>query len=124
MMEVEKRASKYDLLLIGHCTYSASNALKVLIRNASPDTYNKLQPNVKYLRLNLDDFVYFASVLHTGYPCISYPCWDHSSRTSIRNLMNRNVQIITEVLKDGFSKYTLASIHPSINTGFEIFKAY
>ena len=61
MMEVEKRASKkYDLSLIGHCTYSASNALKALIRNASPDAYNKLQLNVKYLRLNLDDFLYFA----------------------------------------------------------------
>ena len=42
-----------------------------------------------------------------------YPCWDHSSRTSERKLMNQNVQIVVEVLpegKDGFSKYTLASM--------------
>jgi len=113
MMEVEKRAARYNLPLIGHCTDSASNVLKALVRNASPDTYNSLQPDVKFVGLNLDDFVYFAPVLHTGYPCISYPFWDHSSRTSVRNLMNLKIQIVAEVLanvKDGYSKYTLATI--------------
>ena len=113
MMEVEKRAAKYDLPLIGHCTDSASNALKALIKNASPNTYKNLQTDLKFLGLDADDFVYFAPVLRLGYPCISYPCWDHSSRTSVRNLMNQNIQIVAEVLideKDGFAKYTLASI--------------
>ena len=113
MMEVEKRAAKYDLPLIGHCTDSASNALKALIKNASPNTYKNLQTDLKFLGLDADDFVYFAPVLCSGYPCISYPCWDHSSRTSVRNLMNQNIQIVAKVLideKDGFTKYTLASI--------------
>lgn len=39
MLEVEKRARKHNIPLIGHCTDSASNALNALIKLASPSTY-------------------------------------------------------------------------------------
>ena len=91
MMAIEKKASLYDLPLIGHSVASASNSLRALLKNASPETFENLSEPVKYLGLLLDDFVYVSPILRTGYPCISYPCWDHSGRTSIRNLMNQNI---------------------------------
>ena len=42
-------------------------------------------------------FVYFAPILRK-YPSVAYPCWDHSGRTSIRNLMNEKIKIVAEVL--------------------------
>jgi len=113
MMAVEKKALLYDLPLIGHSTDSASNSLKALIKNASPTTFEALEHPVRFLGLPSDDFVYLAPILRKGYPCISYPCLDHSGRTSIRNLMNQNIQIVAGVLPDttdDLQKYRLASI--------------
>ena len=51
------------------------------------------------------------------YPSIAYACWDHSGRTVLRNLMNRNRTIIAEVqekddsLANAFEYKSTASIH-------------
>ena len=56
-------------------------------------------------------FVFYASILREV-PSITYPCWDHSGRTSIRNLMNENIKIVCEVLPPGnIQKYSFATIY-------------
>ena len=42
MLEVERRAEKCSLPLVGHCTDSASNALNALIFLASPLMYSPI----------------------------------------------------------------------------------
>ena len=118
MMAVERKAFLLDLSLIGHSMDSASNSLRALIKNASPATFETLTSPVKHFGLLLDDFVYLAPVLRAGYPTISYPCWDHSGRTSVRNLMNQNIQIVAAVIpgvSDGLQQYKIASIHDLIS---------
>lgn len=110
MFEVEKKC--FNLPLIGHCTDSASNALKGLILLASPATYHKYD-SIKYVGLPLSDYCFFAPVLRPPYPSIAYPCWDHSGRTVLRNLMNENITIVCAKLpasKDGMQHYLTASI--------------
>lgn len=103
MLEVEKRS--YNLPLIGHCTDSAANALKGLIMLASPHTFTKnLTTEVKYIGLPINGYCFFAPILRPPYPSIAFPCWDHSGRTVVRNLMNQNITIVSEKLpgsKDG-----------------------
>ena len=81
---------------------------------ASPTTYSKLGFPLKFLGLNMKNFVFFAPFIRSSFPSIAYPCWDHSGRTSIRNLMNVNIKIVAEVLPssgaDSTAKYSLATI--------------
>jgi len=67
MMAVERNAFLLDLSLIGHSMDSASNSLRAQIKSASPATFETLTSPVKYFGLLLDDFVYLAPVLRTGY---------------------------------------------------------
>ena len=57
-------------------------------------------------------FVFYAPILRE-IPPIAYPCWDHSGRTAIRNLMNENIfKIVCEVLPSGnIQKYLFATIY-------------
>ena len=116
MLEVEKYAIRYSLPLIGHCTDSAANALKALVTLATPSTYTKHCPStsVKFLGLPLPNFVFFAPFLRSEYPSIAYPCWDHSARTVVRNLMNSNITIVCGELENtsgGLQCYSTATIH-------------
>ena len=57
-------------------------------------------------------FVFHAPILRE-FPSIAYPCWDHSGRTPIRNLMNQKIKIVAEVLPqsaENIQKYSLATI--------------
>ena len=116
MMQVENRSSKYALPLIGHCTDSASNSLRALVTLATPKSYQQLQRKVRFIGLPMTGFAYYAPILHKGYPSIAYPCWDHCGRTSIRNLMNANISIVTEVIPPASNttpdciKYSTATI--------------
>ena len=110
ILEVDKRSLSHNLPLIGHCTDSAGNALKGLILLASPSTF--CFSEVHYMGLPIKGFVFFAPILRSPYPSIAYPCWDHSSRTSVRNLMN-NISIVSEThakFKDGLQHYSTATI--------------
>ena len=91
MLEIEKKARKQNVPLIGHCTDSASNALNALIKLASPGTY--ACENVHFLGLRRSGFTFFAPFLKDEYPSIAIPCWDHSSRTSLINLMNTKLTL-------------------------------
>ena len=115
MMEIEKYSKAYNLSLVGHCTDSASNSLNALITLALPKTYKilHLSKGIKFIGLNMKGFVFCAPILRKNYPSIAYPCWDHSSRTSLRNLMNENIKIVAEVLPksaDGIKRYSIATI--------------
>lgn len=104
--------------LIGHSTDSASNSLAALVLLNSPCTYRKhisdddLYNSVQFIGLDRDDFMFFAPILRSPFPSIAYPCWDHSSRTVLRNLMNTNIAIVAEVLQTAgvFQQYKIASI--------------
>lgn len=111
MIEVEKHCAHYGVPLVGHCTDSASNALNVLIKLASPTTF-LCELSVKFVGLPRQDFIFYAPVLRTGYPSIAYPCWDHSGRTVLRNLMNKKITIVASVdnQSDHISKAKVASI--------------
>ena len=111
MMEVEKKCEHYGVPLIGHCTDSASNALNALIKLASPTTFLR-ELNIKYVGLPRKDFIFYAPVLRNGYPSIAYPCWDHSGRTVLRNLMNQKLTITASISNQGdhISKAKVASI--------------
>ena len=91
MLEIEEKARKHNVPLIGHCTDSASNVLNALIKLASPGTY--ACENVHFLGLRRAGFTFFAPFLKDEYPSIAIPCWDHSSRTSLRNLMNTKLTL-------------------------------
>jgi len=115
MMEIEKHSKAYNLSLIGHCTDSANNSLNALIKLGTPKTYKNLHLNkdIKFIGLNMKEFVFHAPILRKSYPSIAYPCWDHSGRTSLRNLMNENVKIVAEVLPesaDGIKRYSIATV--------------
>ena len=73
-MEVEKHSESHALPLIGHGTDSASNALNALVRLASPTTYSKLGFPLKFLGLNMKNFVFFAPFIRSSFPSIAYPC--------------------------------------------------
>ena len=111
MIEVEKQCAHYGVPLLGHCTDSASNALNALIRLASPTTFLS-GLDIKFVGLPRQDFVFYAPVLRNGYPSIAYPCWDHSGRTVLRNLMNRKISITASIGNntDHISKAKVASI--------------
>ena len=117
MWQVEKYMVAGNIPLIGHSTDSASNSLGALICLNSPSTYYKhldgaVYNSVQFLGLDRADFVFFAPILRNPFPSIAYPCWDHSGRTVLRNLMNMNIMIVAEVLPDanGFQEYKVASI--------------
>ena len=114
MLAVEKHAEKYMLPLIGHCTDSAANSLSALIKVASPVTYQiPTLPQLTFLGLPKKDFVFFAPFLRSKYPTIAYPCCDHSARTVVRNLMNKNITIVCGKLPSdgsGIQHYQVASI--------------
>ena len=110
MMEVEKNAFRHGVPLVGHSTDSASNALSGLVMLASPATYSGVDGDIAYLGLPRPDFTCFAPILRPGYPSIAYPCWDHSGRTVVRNLMNANISIVAGVLPPGQDRLQLYSV--------------
>ena len=113
MFEVEKLVSRHDLPLIGHCTDSASNSLSGLMQQASPDTYTGLDKTLYFIGLSSPGFRFYAPVFRAPYPSIAYPCWDHSGRTVVRNLMNTNITIVCGILPnsgDGMQCYQTACI--------------
>ena len=112
MLETEKYALQHNLPLTGHCTDSAGNALNSLVKLASPTTFLSNLPQVKFIGLPISGFRFFAPFLRT-YPSIAYPCWDHSGRSVVRNLMNEKITIVCSVLPDhgdGMQVYQTASI--------------
>jgi len=96
MLNVEQKAAKYNLSLVGHCTDSASNSLNALLKLATPSQY-LVDCGVSFLGLKIKSFYLFAPFIRKEYPSIAYSCWDHSARTVIRNLMNRDTIITAEV---------------------------
>ena len=111
MLEIEKQAKCYSLSLIGHCTDSAGNSLSALVKLTSPSIFQNLNERIKFVGLKMKGFVFYAPILRE-IPSIAYPCWDHSGRTSIRNLMNENIKIVCEVLPSGnIQKYSFATIY-------------
>ena len=112
MLEVEKLALKHKIPLTGHCTDSAASALNALLKLASPTTFIGLLPETHFIGLPVSNFFFFAPLLRS-YPSIAYPCWDHSSRTVLRNLMNDNITIVCSTIPnqgDGIQLYQTASI--------------
>ena len=112
MMEVEKQSKSHSLTLVGHCTDSAGNSFNALIKLASPLTFEKFVQQIRFVGLKMKGFVFYAPILRE-FPSIAYPCWDHSGRTSIRNLMNQKIKIVAEVLPqsaENIQKYSLATI--------------
>ena len=110
-MEVEKQSRLHSLSLVGHCTDSAGNSLNALIKLASPLTFEKFLKQIRFVGLKMKGFVFYAPILRE-FPSIAYPCWDHSGRTSIRNLMNQKIKIVAEVLPqsaENIQKYSLAT---------------
>lgn len=103
MLTVEQKACRHGLSLVGHCMDSASNALNALLLLATPTRYLVGQ-NISFLGLSLPDYFLFSPFLRTAYPSIAYPCWDHSGRTVVRNLMNLNRNIVSEVIEGPSSK--------------------
>ncbi len=102
--------------LIGHCTDSASNTLGELVKLGSPSTYAEAELEVTFVGLKRRDFSCFAPMLRPNYPSVAYPCWDHSSRTAVGNLMNGNISIVSEMLgnsdgTDNTQLYKVATIH-------------
>ena len=91
--------------------------LSGLVKFASPSTYAELE--VTFVGLKRQDFSLYAPMLRPNYPSIAYPCWDHSSRTAVRNLMNGNISIVSEILEsdnnsdrsDKTQLYKVATIH-------------
>ena len=96
MLEVEHKASMHKLSLIGHCTDSASNALNALLKLATPSQYLTEQ-GISFLGLQRQDYFLFAPFFRQGFPSVAYACWDHSSRTVLRNLMSLTHSIVAEI---------------------------
>ena len=112
ILEMEKMALKHEMPLIGHFTDSAANALNALIKLASPSTFITQIPGLNFIGLPINGFCFFAP-LFRSYPAISYPCWDHSGRTVLRNLMNENITIVCGTLpnpENGLQLYQIASV--------------
>ena len=116
MLEVEHKASLHDVSLIGHCTDSASNSLNSLIKLGTPSKY-LIDHHLSFIGLQLKGYCLLAPFFRKKYPSIAYACWDHSGRTVLRNLMNRNRTIIAEVqekddpLANAIEYKSTASIH-------------
>ena len=111
LLDVEKQAKLYGVSLTGHCTDSTSNSLSTLIKLASLLTFTKFSQQIHGLKN--EELCIFCSHFKTS---IAYPCWDHSGRTSVRNLMNEKIEIVAEVLpisKDSIQKYSLATTQDS-----------
>lgn len=111
MIAIDKQAAKHKIPLTGHCTDSASNALKGLTLLSTPSCFNGY--SIKFIGLPIFEYHFFSPLLRPPYPSIAYPCWDHSCRTSVRNLMNTNIMIVCGVLpnkSDGIQHYKIASI--------------
>ena len=110
MLEVERKARNHNIPLIGQCTDSASNALHALAKLASPSTYTS--DSLHFLGLDRAGFVSFAPFLKDGFPSIAILCWDHSSRTSLRNLMSMKLTLIVRQSKSdcGIKNATVATI--------------
>ena len=114
MFESENWALNYSLPVIGHCTDSASNALSALIMLATPSTYSHLDKIPMFVGLSNPNFRFYAPILRPPYPAIAYPCWDHSGRTVIRNVMHENITIVCGILPStggGFQCYQIATIN-------------
>jgi len=112
MLQIEKDAFEFQLPLIGHCTDSAANSLSGLIKLASPSTYSVVC-DLTFIGLPSENYVFFSPFIRPDYPSIAYPCWDHSARTVLRNLMNDKITLVCGVLpdsKDCIKKYMIASI--------------
>ena len=86
---------------------------------ATPSNYEVMDGRVKFLGLIMKEFVFCASILQKEFPStsIAYPCWDHCGRTSLRNLMNKRIQIVAEIIpntmasaSDGFAKYLITTV--------------
>ena len=61
----------------------------------------------------MEGFVFFSPFLRPDFPSIAYPCWDHSGRTLLRNLMNSKISVVAGILPDSqdcIKKYKIASI--------------
>ena len=112
ILEFERRAAMHSLPLIGHCTDSASNALNGLLFLASPSTYTLPGISIKFLGLPRSDYYFFAPFIRSSFPSIAYPCWDHSARTVLRNLMNNRLTLVCGKLDNtaGFQNYEIADI--------------
>ena len=112
ILEFERRAAMHSLPLIGHCTDSASNALNGLLFLASPSTYTLPGISIKFLGLPRSDYCFFAPFIRSSFPSIAYPCWDHSARTVLRNLMNNRLTLVCGKLDNtaGFQNYEIADI--------------
>ena len=98
---------------VGHCTDSAGNFLCALVKLASPSTFHKFDDRIRFVGLKMKEFVFYAPILRE-IPSIAYPCWDHSGRTSIRNLMNENIKVVCEVIPPSNSmiqRYSFATIY-------------
>lgn len=80
-----KLAMRYNVPLVSH---SASNALSGLIQLSTPCTF--VNPHLKFI---VNGFGFYAPFLR-AFPFIAYLCRDHSGRTVLRNLMNRNTTIV------------------------------
>ena len=61
----------------------------------------------------MKDYFLFAPFFRSNYPAIAYACWDHSVRTVLRNLMNREITIIAEVGESASSGMCIAIKHKS-----------
>lgn len=86
MLEVEAKAMAHNLSLIGHCTDSVSNALNAPLKSATP-LHFLTNKGIAFLGLQIKDYILFSPFFRSNFPSIAYACWDHSSRTSLRNLM-------------------------------------
>lgn len=98
MFESEKWALKYSLPVVGHCTDSASNALSALVMLATPSTYSGLNKTPMFVGMSISNYRFYAPILRPPFSAIAYPCWDHSGRTVVRNLMNENITLVCGIL--------------------------
>ena len=114
IMKFEEKASMLNLFVLGYCSDSASNSssLGALEKLALPKYYMTAL-HVKYLALPLQGFNYGAPILRKGYPSTAYSCWDHSSRTSVHNLLNSNISIVADNFScaSGIRTAIIASVH-------------
>ena len=77
---------------------------------ATPSTYSNLNKIPALIGLSLPNYCFFAPILRPPYPAMAYPCWDHSGRTVIRNLMSENISIVCGIDGDGIQCYQVATI--------------
>ena len=92
-------------------TYT-DNMTNGLLFLASPSTYTIPGISIKFLGLPRSDYCFFAPFIRSSFPSIVYPCWDHSARTVLRNLMNNRLTLVCGKLDNtaGFQNYEIADI--------------